>query len=188
MPQMSYGMMAPAFAGLSYSVMKRIVLRQLTEYITSIDASLGGAHVIGNIERVAALMGGQKVLGRAIDSVGDMRAAVENGLPKAVLKNVVVSLLRDPRAQRVLMHKLVPEPTLRRRKSRLNLVESERTERLARITALAQEVWGEEDARAFMTAPHPMLGGRTPAEHIVTDLGAREVEQILHALAFGLPV
>jgi putative toxin-antitoxin system antitoxin component (TIGR02293 family) len=144
--------------------------------------------MIGDPSRTAALMGGKKVLGRAVESLGDMRAAVEAGLPKAVLKHVVGSLATEPRAQRTLMYRLVPEPTLRRRQRRLNLVESERTERLARVTALAQEVWGDDaDARAFMTTPHPMLGGKTPAEHTVTDLGAREVEGILHALAFGLP-
>jgi putative toxin-antitoxin system antitoxin component (TIGR02293 family) len=144
--------------------------------------------MIGDPSRTAALMGGKKVLGRTVESLGDMRAAVEAGLPKAVLKYVVGSLATEPRARRSLMYRLVPEPTLRRRQRRLNLVESERTERLARVTALAQEVWGDDaDARAFMTTPHPMLGGKTPAEHTVTDLGAREVEHILHALAFGLP-
>ncbi len=62
-------------------------------------------------------------------------------------------------------------------------------QRLARVTALARDVWGNDiDAHAFMTTPHPMLGGNRPAEHAVTDPGAREVEQILHALALGLPV
>jgi putative toxin-antitoxin system antitoxin component (TIGR02293 family) len=145
--------------------------------------------MIGETRRIAALMGGPKVLGRTIESTGDMRAAVEAGLPKAALKRVVQSVVREARGQRALMHKLVPEPTLRRLGRRLNLVGSERTERLARITAVAQFVWGEEDdAREFMTAPHPMLDGKTPAEMAVTDLGARQVEEILASLAFGLPV
>jgi putative toxin-antitoxin system antitoxin component (TIGR02293 family) len=145
--------------------------------------------MIERSSRTAAVMGGAKVLGRAIESTRDMRAAVEAGLPKAALKKVVGSIEREPASQRALMHKLVPEPTLRRRRYRLNLVESERTERLARITALAQDVWeNAADARAFMTTPHPMLEGDTPAEHTVTDLGAREVEDILRALTFGLPV
>ncbi len=139
--------------------------------------------------RTAAVMGGAKILGRAIESTRDMRVAVEAGLPKAALKKVVSVITSEPASQRALMHKLVPEPTLRRRRHRLTLVESERTERLARVTALAQDVWGSAaDARAFMTTPHPMLDGDTPAEHSVTDLGAREVEAILRALALGLPV
>jgi len=139
--------------------------------------------------RTAALMGGSRILGRSIRSIGDMRAAVQAGLPKAALKSVVKSVTSEPRAQRLLMHKVVPEPTLRRRRHRLNLVESERTERLARVAALAQDVWGDAaDARRFMMTPHPMLGGNTPAEHTVTDLGAREIEDILRSIAFGLPV
>jgi uncharacterized protein (DUF2384 family) len=57
------------------------------------------------------------------------------------------------------------------------------------VTALAQDVWCDAaDARHFMMTPHPMLGGNTPAEHSLTDLGAREVEGILHSIAFGLCV
>jgi putative toxin-antitoxin system antitoxin component (TIGR02293 family) len=139
--------------------------------------------------RAAALMGGSKVLGRSVESINDMRAAVEAGLPKAALKRVVQSLTSDPQSQRALIHKLVPEPTFRRAGKRLNLAGSERTERLARITALAQFVWDDEtDVREFMTTPHPMLDGKTPAEMAVTDLGARQVEDILSSLIFGLPV
>ena len=139
--------------------------------------------------RAAALMGGSRILGRPVETIGDMRAAVEAGLPKAALKRVVQSLISDPRGQRALMHKLVPEPTLRRTGARLNLAGSERTERLARITALAQLVWDDEtDAREFMTTPHPMLEGKTPAEMAVTDLGGRQVENILVSMIYGLPV
>jgi putative toxin-antitoxin system antitoxin component (TIGR02293 family) len=144
---------------------------------------------LGEPAHTAALMGGPRILGRSIRSIGDMRAVVQAGLPKAALRSVVKSVTREPRAQRFLMHKLVPEPTLRRRRNRLNLIESERTERLARVAALARDVWGDaEDARHFMMTPHPMLDGNTPAEHTLTDLGAREVEEILRAIAFGLPV
>ena len=139
--------------------------------------------------RAAALMGGPRILGRTVESIGDMRAAVEAGLPKTALKRVVQSLISDSRGQRALMHRLVPEPTLRRSGKRLNLAGSERTERLARITALAQFVWGDDaDAREFMTTPHAMLDGNTPAEMALTDLGGRQVEGILASLTFGLPV
>ena len=145
--------------------------------------------MIGEPARAAALMGGSKVLGRSIESIADMRATVEAGLPKVALRHVVQSLIGDPRGQRALMHKLVPEPTFRRAGRRLNLAGSERTERLARITAFAQFVWDDEaDVREFMTTPHPMLDGKTPAEMAATDLGARQVEDILSSLTYGLPV
>jgi putative toxin-antitoxin system antitoxin component (TIGR02293 family) len=139
--------------------------------------------------RAAALMGGKKVLGRAIETIGDMRSAVESGLPKMALTHVVRHVARDESAQRALMYKLVPEPTFRRSGRRLNLTASERTERLARTTALAQEVWDDDDhAREFMTTPHSLLGGRTPAEMAATDLGTREVEEILWSIAYGNPI
>jgi putative toxin-antitoxin system antitoxin component (TIGR02293 family) len=139
--------------------------------------------------RVAALMGGKRVLGRHVETISDLRSAVESGLPKAALKNVVQHLARDGSTQRALMHKMVPEATLRRVGRRLSLTGSERTERLARTTALALEVWGDnEDARTFMTTPHAMLQDRTPAEMALTDLGAREVEAILRSIAYGHPI
>jgi putative toxin-antitoxin system antitoxin component (TIGR02293 family) len=95
---------------------------------------------------------------------------------------------RDPKQQRNLVHRIVPEATFKRRRDRLSLAESERAERIARIAAMAFEVWGEEDARAFLSNPHPMLDGETPLEAAATDLGAREVESILRAIEFGLPV
>jgi putative toxin-antitoxin system antitoxin component (TIGR02293 family) len=67
--------------------------------------------------------------------------------------------------------------------------ESEKTDHLARVAALAQDVWDDAaDAHRFLTTPHPMLGGNTPAAHCATAPGAREVERILHSIALGLPV
>jgi putative toxin-antitoxin system antitoxin component (TIGR02293 family) len=149
----------------------------------------GNKPMLDETARTAALMGGKKVLGRSIETIGEMRAAVEAGLPKAALEHVVRSITPEPRLQRQLMYKLIPEPTLRRRRRRLGLIESERIERLARIAALAQDIWDNEaDAREFMTTPHPLLAGKTPADMTVTDLGARKIEDILRSLAFGLPV
>ena len=41
--------------------------------------------------------------------------------------------------QRALMHRIVPEATFKRRRERLSPAESERTERLARVVATAEE-------------------------------------------------
>lgn len=63
------------------------------------------------------------------------------------------------------------------------------TERLARLRALAERVWGDAHAaNAFMRTPHPLLGGRAPARVARTAAGARRVEKILNRLEHSLPV
>ncbi|WP_114859835.1 antitoxin Xre/MbcA/ParS toxin-binding domain-containing protein [Azospirillum brasilense] len=140
-------------------------------------------------EMVAEVLGGERLIGRPVHSLADLSDAVDEGLPKSTLGTVVKRVTRDPRHRRTIMYGIVPEATYKRRRDRLSRDESERTERLARITAHALSVWGvEADAQDFLAAPHPMLGGRTPVEAAVTDLGARQVEQILAAIEYGLPV
>jgi putative toxin-antitoxin system antitoxin component (TIGR02293 family) len=64
----------------------------------------------------------------------------------------------------------------------------ERTERLARVYALAEHVLGEgELARAFLAVPHAELDGESPLDVLSTEVGARKVEEILWAAYFGLP-
>jgi uncharacterized protein (DUF2384 family) len=60
-------------------------------------------------------------------------------------------------------------------------------ERLARLFAHASRALGTKvEARAFMTTPHPELGGLSPQSVARTDPGIRRVENILHALEYGL--
>jgi putative toxin-antitoxin system antitoxin component (TIGR02293 family) len=138
--------------------------------------------------RVGRMLGGRAVLGQTVTSMSDLERAVERGLPKAALTTVAQRLFPDPAMRRAAIHRIVPEATFKRRRAHLSLVESERTERLARVAALAEEVLGGlEEAREFLSASHPMLDGRTPAEAATTDLGARQVERILQNVAHGLP-
>jgi uncharacterized protein (DUF2384 family) len=66
---------------------------------------------------------------------------------------------------------------------------SERGERLARIVALAHQALGDADqAREWLNAPHPLLGSARPIEVAATDLGARQVERILHNIEYDVPV
>ncbi len=81
----------------------------------------------------------------------------------------------------------MPKTTLERRETQLSPEESERTERVARLLVHARRALGtEEEAREFMTTPHPRLDGRSPVEAARTDLGTRRTEGILNALEYGL--
>jgi putative toxin-antitoxin system antitoxin component (TIGR02293 family) len=138
--------------------------------------------------RIAEIMGGPSVLGRRLASLASLSEAVSKGLPKAALRQTAGRIFQDRAEQRQLMNRIVPEATFKRRRERLSASESERTERIARVMASAEFVWGDRsDARHFMTTPHPAFRGRTPLDAALTELGARQVEEILDKIFHGLP-
>lgn len=83
----------------------------------------------------------------------------------------------------------IPPRTLARRKreGRLPSAESERLFRYARLFDRAEEVLGGlEAARLWFKTPARALGGRTPLEYADTEVGAREVEDLLGRLEWGV--
>jgi putative toxin-antitoxin system antitoxin component (TIGR02293 family) len=97
-----------------------------------------------------------------------------------------LSIKRDQVAKRLN----IPPRTLSRRlatKSRLTHEESDRTLRMAKVVALANEVLGAEDkASRWMVAPNRALGGKIPFDQLDTELGVQSVEQVLYAIAYGM--
>ena len=137
---------------------------------------------------VARILGGESILGRRVRTLTDLRRLVEAGLPVASLTQVVRRLARSERAAADLKYRLVPKATLHRRRLRLSAEESERLERLARITALAEWVWEDAElANEFLTSAQPQLGGERPVDLARSDLGARQVEELLLKLEYALP-
>lgn len=137
---------------------------------------------------VVDVLGGRKVIGRRVRSQIELIEVVEQGFPKGTLRHVAERVLDDPAARRELIFQVVPEATYKRRRDRLSRAESERTERLARVIAMAEFVWDDhEDTRRFLTTPHPELGGRTPLAACATELGGRRVESVLTKIFHGLP-
>lgn len=140
-----------------------------------------------NAIATAEMLGGTAVLGKEIKSDRDLEKVVLQGLPPDAVAEVVQRIYPG---QADKQYQLVPRTTLVRRQkegSLLNLEESQRAERIARVFSFAVEVWGDEaKARDFMTKPHPMLEDRTPMTASLNELGARAVEQILGRLMFGI--
>lgn len=122
-----------------------------------------------------------------VQSLRDLRRAVERGLEVEALERITDYLGRDAGEAARLRHAIVPRTTLRRR-TRLTTEESERTERMARLVVMAEETWEDrESAREFLLSPQPQLGGDRPVELALTELGAREVEELLARLEYSLP-
>lgn len=140
-----------------------------------------------SVERVVEVMGGSGVLGHRIRTIRDLEETVSNGLPKQALRTTVERVYGSVGDARRAMFRIVPEATFKRR-TRLSASESERTERLARVIAAAEHAWNnQEDAREWLTRPHPELGKRSPLQSALTELGARQVEELTERLFYGIP-
>src|SRR5581483_1240386 len=137
-------------------------------------------------ESIAEVMGGTAVLGHSIHSIGDLEGTISRGLPRRALRHTVERVYPAAGEARRIIFRVVPEATFKRR-TRLSPAESERTERLARVIAAAEHAWNNRaDAREWLTRPHPELGGRTPLDSAMTELGARRAEELLERLFYGI--
>lgn len=135
-------------------------------------------------EKIAEVLG----IASRIHSLFDLSEAVARGLPKATLKVTIKRITVDREVARRISERLIPPATYKRRQSLLSPQESERVERLARVYATALDIWDDEDeARLFLLTPHRMLNQQRPVDVAFTELGARQVEEILGNIKYGLP-
>ena len=112
---------------------------------------------------------------------------VRDGLPFSTLENLVGVL---GVAQREVANIIgIPATTLSRRKrsGRLTQLESDRLMRIARLVEMAHRMMQGDGAaaRRWMIAPHELLGGASPLAHASTEIGGREVEQLIGRLRHG---
>lgn len=87
---------------------------------------------------------------------------------------------------------LITQRTLARRKKtgRMQPDESDRLVRLARVFSRAIEfyVGNVDSAQAWMMRPIRALGGASPFEMARTEVGAREVEKLIHQIEHGVVI
>jgi putative toxin-antitoxin system antitoxin component (TIGR02293 family) len=131
-------------------------------------------------------LGGRSVLGRNLNSQRDLCEAIRDGFPPAVVEELMqASGLTLKELAEAL--DLSPRSLQRRRRSgRLARFESDRLYRLARIVAVARQSLGDrEKAMLWLKRSNRALGGIPPVGAIDTELGARQVEDILGRIAYG---
>ena len=83
----------------------------------------------------------------------------------------------------------IPLRTIHRRKKegRFHMDESERVFRICNLFETALSVLGGPDeVRRWMKSPKKALGGKMPLEYADTEPGAREVEELLGRLEYGV--
>lgn len=138
-------------------------------------------------ERVAVLLGGRKVLRSRIRATREMQLALRKGLPFAAFEALgdALQVSSDDLAQLIGL----ATRTLARRKAlgRLSPAESDRLYRVAHTTLIAAESLGSlERARQWLGRPNRALGGDRPISYLDTEIGERQVEELLQRLGHGI--
>jgi putative toxin-antitoxin system antitoxin component (TIGR02293 family) len=144
-------------------------------------------HTEEETKRIVALLGGEKVFRSRIKDRHALHLALRKGLPYGAFEALVDTLgVRLAELADVLG---VASRTLARRKSKryLSPTESDRLYRIAHITFLACEVLGSlEKARKWLHRDNRALGGETPMANLDTEIGARQVEELLLRISYGI--
>jgi putative toxin-antitoxin system antitoxin component (TIGR02293 family) len=86
-----------------------------------------------------------------------------------------------------MLHMPIRTMARRRQTRKLDAVESDRLYRVARVAAQAVAVFGAEDkATTWLQRPNRALNGELPIRLLDTDVGARQVEDILGRIEHGI--
>ncbi|HEU4577887.1 MAG TPA: antitoxin Xre-like helix-turn-helix domain-containing protein [Polyangiaceae bacterium] len=120
-------------------------------------------------------------------SLHQVRDAVRKGLPYSALEALQAAL--DSSVKELSAVLGIPERTIARRKDEQHLTaaESDRLYRVARTLAHAASVLGTlEKARLWLKRPSRALGGEAPLTLLDTDVGARQVEEALLRIVYGI--
>jgi putative toxin-antitoxin system antitoxin component (TIGR02293 family) len=142
--------------------------------------------MVNELRAVVKELGGRRVLGRNLASHRDLCEAIREGFPPAVVEELM-------QASGLTLKELAESLDLsarslqrRRRSGRLARFESDRLYRLARVLALAQQSLGDRTSAArWLKRCNRALGGIAPISAMDTELGARQVENVLGRIAYG---
>jgi putative toxin-antitoxin system antitoxin component (TIGR02293 family) len=139
-------------------------------------------------EYIVEVLGGPSVFkGRAAPTSTELRRRIKQGLPYRSLESVRERLRLSVSEAAGVLH--MPARTLARRRQarRLDPDESDRLYRVARVAAHAVWVFGAEDKAArWLGRPNRALNGELPIRLLDTDVGARQVEDILGRIEHGI--
>lgn len=121
-----------------------------------------------------------------IRSGEDLALLVEKRLPATAIKALVRGGLSDAEVYQLI----VPRRTLAHRIAKhqpLSTDESDKAVRVARITAMAEQVFGEpERAWRWLRKRKRRFEDKTPIEMLATEAGARLIEEMLIQFDYGM--
>ena len=132
-----------------------------------------------------SLMGGKLGVSK-IQSGEDLASLVDKQLPATAVKALVRGGLTDAEVYQLI----VPRRTLAHRIAKhqpLSKDESDKAVRVARISAMAEQVFGEPvRAWRWLRKSKRRFDGKTPVEMLVTEAGARLVEEMIGQIEHGI--
>lgn len=98
--------------------------------------------------------------------------------------------LEMPASEFVTKYIHIPKQTMARRKAKgkLNVDESDRVARFARLLKQTTDMMeGDQDAAIrWLKSPQVLLDGQTPLEYAITETGAAEVQQLIGRVEYGV--
>ncbi len=140
------------------------------------------------VASIVELLGGTRVIGGKVANTSDFIPLIRLGFSFRSIEKVTQRL--GLKIEQVAQYININPRTIHRRRNsaaRLTASESEKIYRLARIMALAEDVFEDrQNAQSWLQGNIPALGGVTPLSLLDTDEGARQVEQTLLRLAWGV--
>jgi putative toxin-antitoxin system antitoxin component (TIGR02293 family) len=139
--------------------------------------------------QVAAVLGGESVLGETIRTAEQLAALVQRGLPYEALNFLVTSSHIGVERLAEVVGLSRATRTRRRRERTLSPEESDRLCRFARIYAHALDVFEDpEEASGWLLQPEvPALGKQiSPIDLLRTDVGAQQVDTELGRIEYGI--
>lgn len=130
----------------------------------------------------------ERIAGVPIDEKSKLIDAVKAGLPYRALLNLQ-SILQVSRSE-IGKALLIAPSTMSRRKARgyLRPDESDRVIRLARVLDLAVSMMNgnEESAVMWMLTPREIFNGESPLMRSETEIGVRDVEDLIGRIRSGV--
>ena len=147
-----------------------------------------GMTLMTSREYVIEALGGPKVFkGRTAPTATELRDRVRTGLPYQSLESIRERLKLSLPEAAVVLNVLLRTLARRRHGRKLDAGESDRLYRLARIAGQAVAVLGtNEKAAAWLRRPNRSLNGELPLALMDTDLGARQIEDVLGRIQHGV--
>ncbi len=141
------------------------------------------------LKEITNALGGQKLLGRKVESQLDVADLVLAGLPSksAFFLQNILTLGDDEYAQALGVSSKWLGRYRKTPKAHLDAHVSDRLYRIARLFKLAAEVLeSDQAANEWLHQPQMALGERTPLELMRTEVGTKEVEELLYRIEYGL--
>ncbi len=122
-----------------------------------------------------------------MDSILDQIAQIKEGLTIEAMSALTTNLNITEKHLAKVVGLSISTLAIRKKTGRLKPTESERVMRVDRIFRRAMEVFKDQAiAKRWIKSPAKALGGIAPIDFTETDIGAREVENLLGRIEYGV--